>query len=134
MLSKLDRSLQFHQQALGLRASRQQVLAGNIANADTPNFKARDFDFAAVLDNALAGRNVGALALATSSSRHLAGDVNRGPLPLLYRQPVQPSADGNTVEMDVEGAQLAVNSFYYEAGLGFISGKIRTMMTALQGQ
>ena len=52
----------------------------------------------------------------------------------MYRQPVQPSADGNTVEMDVEGAQLAANSIFYEAGLSFISGKIRTMMTALQGQ
>ena len=134
MLSKLDRNLQFHQQALGLRASRQQVLAGNIANADTPNFKARDFHFAAALENALAGRAGSALPLTMTASRHLAGDANQGAPSLLYRQPVQPSADGNTVEMDVEGAQLAANSIFYEAGLSFISGKIRTMMTALQGQ
>jgi flagellar basal-body rod protein FlgB len=134
MLSKLDRNLQFQQQALGLRALRQQVLAGNIANADTPNFKARDLDFATALESALGGRAVGSLPLKTTAPRHLAGDPNLGSLALLYRQPVQPSADGNTVEMDVEGAQLAANSIRYEAGLTFISGKIRGMMTALQGQ
>ncbi|QKS28549.1 MAG: Flagellar basal body rod protein FlgB [Accumulibacter sp.] len=134
MLSKLDRNLQFQQQALGLRASRQQLLAGNIANADTPNFKARDFNFAAALENALAGRSVGALPLTMTASRHLAGDPDQRAPWLLYRQPAQPSADGNTVEMDVEGAQLAENSIFYEAGLSFVSGKIRTMMTALQGQ
>jgi flagellar basal-body rod protein FlgB len=134
MLSKLDRNLQFQQQALGLRASRQQVLAGNIANADTPNFKARDFNFSAALDSALGGRLAGNLPLTMTASRHLAGDPNQRSSLLLYRQPMQPGADGNTVEMDVEGAQLAENSIFYEAGLTFISGKIRTMMTALQGQ
>jgi len=134
MLSKLDRNLQFQQQALGLRASRQQVLAGNIANADTPNFKARDFNFAAALESALGGRSAGSLPLTMTASRHLAGDPSQRASSLLYRQPMQPSADGNTVEMDVEGAQLAENTIFYEAGLTFISGKIRTMMTALQGQ
>ena len=62
------------------------------------------------------------------------GEPTQRSLSLLYRQPLQPSADGNTVEMDVEGAQLAENSVFYEAGLTFITGKIRTMMTALQGQ
>ena len=134
MLSKLERNLQFQQQALGLRASRQQVLAGNIANADTPNFKARDFDFGAALAGALAGRPAASLPLAMTAPRHLAGEPTQRSLSLLYRQPLQPSADGNTVEMDVEGAQLAENSVFYEAGLTFITGKIRTMMTALQGQ
>ncbi|MCM8610730.1 flagellar basal body rod protein FlgB [Accumulibacter sp.] len=134
MLSKLERNLQFQQQALGLRASRQQVLAGNIANADTPNFKARDFDFAAALAGALAGRPAASLPLVMTVPRHLAGEPNERSLSLLYRQPLQPSADGNTVEMDVEAAQLAENSVFYEAGLTFITGKIRTMMTALQGQ
>jgi len=134
MLSKLDRNLQFQQQALGLRASRQQVLAGNIANADTPNFKARDFNFTTALDNALGGRGVGTLPLVTTAARHLAGEAKQGVPSLLYRQPLQASADGNTVEMDVEGAQLAENSILYEAGLTFVTGKIRTMMTALQGQ
>jgi len=134
MLSKLDRNFQFQQQALGLRAMRQQVLAGNIANADTPHFKARDFDFVAALGSALAGRGVGALPLTMTAAGHLAGDPRQAPPSLSYRVPMQPSADGNTVEMDVEGAQLAANSIRYEAGLGFITGKIRTLMTALQGQ
>jgi len=113
---------------------RQQVLAGNIANADTPHFKARDFDFVAALGSALAGRGVGALPLTMTAAGHLAGDPRQAPPSLSYRVPMQPSADGNTVEMDVEGAQLAANSIRYEAGLGFITGKIRTLMTALQGQ
>jgi flagellar basal-body rod protein FlgB len=137
MVSKLDRTLNVQQQALTLRAHRQQVLAGNIANADTPNYQARDFDFAAALQGALAGRSEGSeggLRLATTSHRHLPGELETSPVRLSYRQPTQPSADGNTVDMDVERAQLAENAFYYEAGLTFISGRIKTMMTALQGQ
>ena len=134
MPSKLDSSLAFQQQALTLRANRQQVLAGNIANADTPNFKARDFDFAAALQNALSGRGEGNLALATTSARHLPGSAEMAPMSLMYRQPTQNGVDGNTVEMDVERAQFSENSIHYEAGMTFISGKIRTMLTAIQGQ
>ena len=100
MLSKFDDAIAFQAKALGLRAYRQQVLAENIANADTPNYKARDFE----------------------------------PAELKYRQPVQSSADGNTVEMDLERAQFAENAVRYEAGLTFISGRIKTLLTAIQGQ
>lgn len=137
VVSKLDKTLQMQQQALTLRANRQQVLAGNIANADTPGYQARDFDFTAVLQSALNGRGQGGVVLATTSLRHIPGSMNpgdSGPMRLLYRQTTQPSADGNTVEMDVERAQFAENAFYYEAGLTFLTGRIRTMMTALQGQ
>jgi flagellar basal-body rod protein FlgB len=134
MVSKLDRNLNVQQQALTLRAHRQQVLAGNIANADTPNYQARDFDFAAALQGALAGRSEGSLRLATTSRSHLPGGLETSPVRLSYRQATQPSADGNTVDMDIERAQLAENAFYYEAGLTFITGRIKTMMTALQGQ
>ena len=137
MVSKLDSTLHLQQQALTLRANRQQVLAGNIANADTPSYKARDFDFSAALQNALSGRGQGGVQLATTSPRHIPGSVNpvdSGPMRLMYRQTTQPSADGNTVEMDLERAQFAENAFYYEASMTFLTGKIRTMMSALQGQ
>ena len=134
MVSKLDSAFSFQQQALTLRANRQQVLAGNIANADTPNYRARDFDFAAVLQNAVSGRVQGGLALAATAAGHLPGNTESGALALKYRQPAQARADGNTVEMDVERAQFAENAFFYETGMTFLTAQIRTVLTALQGQ
>ena len=134
VVSKIDNTLSFQQQALGLRAFRQQILAGNIANSDTPNYKARDFDFSTVLKAAVAGLGGGNLSLATTDSRHLSGSADASPARLMYRVPVQASADGNTVEMDVERAQFSENAVQYEAGLRFISGQIRTLTSAIQGQ
>ena len=132
MASKIDNALSFQQQALGLRAQRQQILAGNIANADTPNYKARDFDFSAALKAAVAGRSSGNLALATSNTAHFPGSTQESTARLLYRNPVQPSADGNTVEMDIERAQFSENAVQYEAGVTFISGQIKTLLSAVQ--
>ena len=135
MASKIDKALFFQQQALGLRAYRQQVLAGNIANADTPNYKARDFDFASALKEAIAGRtDGGGLALSKTNSEHLSATSGTGPVSLMYRTPMQASVDGNTVEMDVERAQFSENAIRYEAGVTFISGRIKTLMSAIQGQ
>ena len=132
MVSKLDNAFSFQQQALGLRAQRQQVLAANIANADTPNYKARDFDFSAALKDAVAGRSSGNLQLATTSGRHLPGGGEAGPARLMYRGETQSSVDGNTVNMDVERAQFSENAIQYEAGITFISGQIKTLMSAIQ--
>ena len=133
MVSKIDNAFLFQQQALGLRAQRQQVLAGNIANADTPTYKARDFDFSSALKEAVAGRGGAGLALATTATRHLAGDAVLGPTRLLYRSSVQASIDGNSVEMDIERAQFAENAIHYEAGLSFLSHQIKTLTAAIQG-
>lgn len=133
MASKFDNAIAFQQQALGLRAYRQQLIAGNIANADTPHYKARDIDFAAALKNAVAGRASGGVELARTSDRHLAAVGGQGPAPLLYRKETQSAVDGNTVDMDVERAQFAENAIFYEAGLTFITGRIRTMLSAVQG-
>jgi len=133
VVSKIDNAFSFQSQALGLRAHRQQILAGNIANADTPNFKARDFDFSTALKEAVAGRNGGSLPLATTTSRHLQGGADAGPARLMYRTPSQASVDGNTVDMDVERAQFSENAIRYEAGLTFITGKVKTLLSAIQG-
>lgn len=134
MVSKLDNALEFQQVALGLRAHRQQILAGNIANADTPNYKARDFDFSTALRNAVAGRGSGAgLHLAATSDRHLQGTSNSGPVRLQYRTPPQDSADGNTVDMDLERASFSENAIQYDAGLSFITAQIKTLISAIQG-
>ena len=132
MASKIDNALSFQQQALGLRAQRQQILAGNIANADTPHYKARDFDFSAALKEAVAGRSSGNLALTTTAAAHLPGSVQESSARLLYRNPVQPSADGNTVDMDVERSQFADNTLKYQADLTFINSRVKSMLAVLQ--
>jgi flagellar basal-body rod protein FlgB len=134
VVSKIDNALSFQQQALGLRAFRQQVLAGNIANSDTPNYKAQDFDFSTALKVAVAGRGGGNLPLAKTAARHLTGSADTSAVRLMYRAPVQASADGNTVDMNVERAQFSENAVQYEAGLAFITSQIKTLMAAVQGQ
>jgi flagellar basal-body rod protein FlgB len=134
MTSKLDNAFQFQQTALNLRAARQELLASNIANADTPNYKAKDIDFASALQGALAGRE-DRLPLAVTSPGHIEGaaDNNLMGAQVKYRTVLQPSADGNTVDMDVERAQLADNSLNYEASVRFISDKVKDVLAALQG-
>lgn len=132
MVSKLDNALSFQHQALSLRAHRQQVLAANIANADTPNYKARDIDFSAALKNAVAGRGGAGLEMARTSARHLGGTGDTGPAPLLYRKETQASADGNTVNMDTERSDFAENAIHYEAGVNFITQQLRMLTAAIQ--
>lgn len=140
MTSKIDDALQFHQTALKLRGARQELLASNIANADTPNYKAKDIDFASALQGALSGSSgqlgsPGQLPLAATSPRHLGGATGESVMgaPVMYRNALQPSADGNTVDMDVERAQFADNALRYEASVRFVSEKIKGVLTALQG-
>lgn len=133
MSNRIDEALKFNQTALTLRAARQELLASNIANADTPNYKARDIDFASALQGALAGSSP-KLPMAATTGSHSSGS-NPGVLgaPVMYRSAVQPSADGNTVDMDVERTQFADNALRYEASVKFISEDIKLVLTALQG-
>jgi len=135
MVGNSDDMLKFHQVALNLRAARQELLASNIANADTPNYKAKDIDFASALRNALAGTST-ELPVVKTSALHLEGNAGGSILgtPLMYRKPVQPSADGNTVDMDVERAQFADNALRYQASVMFVSARMKSLLTAIQGQ
>lgn len=139
MIGKLNEYMGFNEAALGLRAQRQQLLASNIANADTPNYKARDIDFASALQTVMA-KNSGtppAGVLAKSAPAHLGagggGDYLPNGTPVLYRMPAQGAADNNTVDMDVERNQFADNALRYEAGVTFLNMQIRGMMSAIQG-
>ena len=134
MKARLDQAMMFHQTVLNARAYRQQLLASNIANADTPNYKARDIDFRSALQGALGGR-LGPLALATTSAGHQRGTtVNPLERFTQFRAETQASVDGNTVDMDVERSAFAENALNYEASLTFINGLIRGMRTAIAGQ
>lgn len=134
MINKLDEALRFQQAALNLRAARQELLASNVANADTPGYKARDVDFAAALRNALAG-TAEDMPVVQTSPAHLAGNSGESIMgsPVMYRRPLQPSADGNTVDMDVERAQFADNALRYEANVMFVSEKLKGILSAIQG-
>lgn len=134
MIDRLSEDFSFHQTALSIRQQRQEVLASNIANADTPGYKARDIDFGAALEAAT--RQQQRLAdthLTRTSSRHIpaaAYSSEVGELP--YRVPHQPRLDGNTVDMDVERVQFADNSMRYQTELTVLSTRLKTMMAALQ--
>lgn len=134
MSSRIDQMFQFQQTALNLRAARQELIASNIANADTPNYKAKDVDFASALQGALSGSGQ-KLQVAATSPQHLAGATGESVMgaPVMYRKPLQPSADGNTVDMDVERAQFADNALRYEASLTFVSNDVKNVLAALQG-
>lgn len=140
MIGKLDEALRFHQTALSLRAERQQVLASNIANADTPNYKARDIDFNSAFKAAMERTGqpaVTAPQLVKTSPAHLSGTsagATASGAPLLYRNAVQGNVDGNTVDMDAERNQFTDNALRYEAGVTFVSGQLKNLITAIQGQ
>jgi flagellar basal-body rod protein FlgB len=134
MIDRIGEDFNFYQTAIGLRQQRQEVLAANIANADTPNYKARDMDFSAALQDAVGERmRLPDTQLALTAARHIpAKAVSPDPAQLLYRQPLQPSMDGNTVDMNVERVQFADNTLRYQSSLTVISQRIKTMMAALQ--
>ena len=134
MLNRLTDSLNFHGQALTLRAERQKLIASNIANGDTPGYQARDIDFASALREAT-GASTAAPAMARSSGAHLGGGTSATSEPrLVYATSSQTNLDGNTVDMDRERASFVDNAVKYEATLRFINGNVRTMLDAIKGQ
>jgi len=126
-----DNIFGIHEQALLLHGQRVGILATNLANADTPNYKARDIDFREVL----AHTDDAPLPLETTQPAHIS--FNDGEMPageLKYRNPYQASLDGNTVEMPVEQAAFSENNVRYQASLGFINFQIAQMQLAIAGQ
>jgi flagellar basal-body rod protein FlgB len=121
-----------HEQALMLHGQRLSVLATNLANADTPGYKARDIDFSAVLSQASGETQ---LPMQVTDGAHItlqSGELAPGELK--YRNPYQASLDGNTVEMPVEQAAFSENNVRYQASLNFINLKISEMQLAIAGQ
>ncbi|OWT79955.1 MULTISPECIES: flagellar basal body rod protein FlgB [unclassified Achromobacter] len=133
-MDRLSQELSFFQQSLGLRANRQEVLSANIANADTPNYKARDFDFASAMQNAMDTRmRLPDTSLALTSPRHIPAQAasQAGPVDLLYRQPYQASLDGNTVDMNAERVQFADNALHYQSSMSVMNQQIKDMLRAV---
>ncbi|MDP2261848.1 MAG: flagellar basal body rod protein FlgB [Hydrogenophaga sp.] len=133
MFEQMTARLDFQSNALLLRSQRQQVIASNIANADTPGFVARDFDFAKALKGA-SGMSTGG-AVATTDARHMRLGASPGGKPdMAYTVQTQPSQDGNSVDLDRERANFVDNTIRYESTLRFINGHVKTMLSAIQGQ
>jgi flagellar basal-body rod protein FlgB len=126
-----DNLFGIHEQALLLRSQRAEVLAANLANADTPGYKARDFDFKSLL----AGEVDAASRVRTTSPMHIQPDRELVPDSLLlYRTPMQPSLDGNTVDTELEHTAFSANAIEYQASLSFINDKIGAIRKALKGE
>ncbi len=141
MIPRLTAALDFQAQALVLRSERQRLIAGNIANADTPGFKARDFDFAATLRAATAarepvpgraegpgriGQDIAAGVMTRTSASGQAQPT------LAYVKPLQANLDSNSVDMDRERANFMDNALKYDASLRFINGNVRTALEAMR--
>jgi flagellar basal-body rod protein FlgB len=131
-MPNLDNALGLHEAALKVRAQRMEVLSSNIANADTPNYKARDLDFKAVLSN-YQSTATSSPALTTTHANHIQqpGGVMAGSLQ--YRNPMQPSIDGNTVDPQVEKSKFMENALQYQTTLNFIDGRISSLRKAIRG-
>jgi flagellar basal-body rod protein FlgB len=138
VIDRIEQDLRTYRTAMGLRSHRQELLASNIANADTPHFKARDIDFKSALGAALgkAGTDASApLSMARTQAGHIAGE-GTGPYgaAVKYRAEYQGAVDGNTVNMDVERAAFAENALQMEMLITFINQRFRGLTTAIQGQ
>ena len=135
MASSIDNFLGIHAQALGVESRRAQLLAANLANADTPNFKARDLDFKAALADAGAPA-AGELPLRRTQGAHqsAAGSSGSNDPALQYRVPMAPALDGNTVDTQLEQASFAENAVRYQATLTLLNSRLRGLLTAITGQ
>jgi flagellar basal-body rod protein FlgB len=134
--ASLDKKLKFieghlkvHSESLALRSKRNEILSSNIANAATPNFKAKDLDFTEMLNN-----KMGFGEVKTSNQRHFKMAFGPNEQGVKFRQNVTPSKDGNTVELHVEQMQFSENVMRYQSSLEFLNRKIAGLMSAIKGE
>ena len=128
---KLDDAFGIHEEALRVRARRSEVLASNLANADTPGYKARDFDFQAMLRKEIQNP----VRLAATHQGHIQNDPGIvASTQMAYRVPQQASLDGNTVEAEREQTEFSANAMRYQASLRFLDGRIKGLLTAIKGR
>jgi len=125
-------ALGIHESAFKLRAQRAEVLADNMANVDTPNYKAKDIDFRAALARET---GEGGFGMASTNARHIrAGESDMENPDMQYRVPHQPSIDGNTVEEQIEHAEFMKNSLDYQASFTFLNSRFQGLTSALRGE
>ena len=133
MSISFHKALGVHAEALTIRARRTEVLASNLANADTPNYKAKDLDFKQALAQAR-GEEGGPTRMKTTHAGHISGSPAAGEPDLMFRNPLQPSLDGNTVDTQIEKAKFAENTLQYQTTLTFLNRKFSGLMGAIKGE
>ncbi len=136
MKISFENAIGIHEKALNLRSQRLEILAANLVNADTPNYKAKDIDFRAALTSASASVEASANRLNSTDSRHIStqNGIGSSNFDVKYRVPTQPTRDGNTVEAEVEQTEFARNATHYQASLQFLSGRFQGLRKALTGE
>ncbi len=128
-------ALGIHEQALGVRTKRAEVLANNLANAETPHFKAQDVDFQSALKMELQKTGNGGLDMNTSRLGHISGGSQMSnDDSLQFRVPQQASIDGNTVEEHIEHGEYMKNAMDFQASFQFLNGKFKGLMSAIKGE
>ncbi len=132
-MSVIDRAFSIHDDAMILRSRRTSILAANIANADTPDYKARDMDFSSMLKQAATGQQNRLSMTRTNDSHITAGSIQADP-DVKYRNPLHASLDGNTVDSHVEQAKFSENAVQYQTSFTMLNGKIRGLLLAIKGQ
>ncbi len=131
MAINFESALGIHDRALSLHSRRAEVLANNIANADTPGYQARDLDFAKLLQSSVQER----VSMKKTHARHLPlMGAGMGGAELLYRVPMQPSLDGNTVDLQIEQAEYAKNALKFQTSFTFLNSKFKGLSKALRGE
>ena len=130
MSSAIDQAFSVHARAMQVYGRRAEILAANLANADTPHYKARDIDFRSIL-----AQNTGVADVAMQATRpgHIPA-VEASSETVQYRVPMQPSVDGNTVDGEVEQTRFAENTVYYQASVSFLGGTIKGLLAAIKGE
>jgi flagellar basal-body rod protein FlgB len=132
----LDQYVSVHATALDVRARRGELIANNLANADTPGYQARDIDFRQAMARAAGEQTTSGVTLSTTSAGHIGGNTSASAATnpdLKYRTPLAPALDGNTVDTQVEQANFAENAVRYQATLTFLNSKFRGLLTAILG-
>ena len=130
MAINFNNALGIHPQALALREKRGEILAANLANVDTPDYKARDLDFKSVLSQTMDSQN----DLKRTQAGHIGSSQTLLGADLRFRNPQQASLDGNTVEAHIEQSKYAQNAVQYQASLQFVNSKFSGLMTAIRGE
>ena len=131
MAISLDRLTAFQHKAVNVRNDRMEVIAGNLANANTPGYKARDIDFKAAMESANYGQQHN---MARTNSRHIEGGNTMMANEIKFRETTQPdTGDGNNVEVQIERNTFLDNGLRYQASLQFLDGKFKGMKKAITG-
>lgn len=140
MAISFDSALGVHEQALTVRSRRAEILSNNLANVDTPNYKARDVDFKAMLNQQVnatgAAASTQSIKIAATRGNHFdfTSVTENADGDLLYRSPLQPSVDGNTVDENIEQAEFAKNALNWQASFQFLSAKFKGLKDAIRGE